>query len=142
MTESLEFKQSSHLNPQLSDPATHALNADKLVGRWLNTDSSTEGLSELVIEQDGARFSVSATGIGADGPVEWPKTAAKPLANLEEEGGQRTIALTAVFDFGFMTAETQIRVNKGVLVIVVFHTFRDDSGRASYVNREFFYRQG
>jgi hypothetical protein len=26
-------------------------------------------------------------------------------------------------------------------VIVVFHTFLDDSGRSNYVNREFFYRQ-
>jgi hypothetical protein len=87
------------------------------------------------------RFTVSAVGVGATGPIEWPRTQAKALANLEEEAGQRTAALTATFDFGFMRAETQIRVNKGVLVIVLFNTFRDDSGRSSYVNREFFYRR-
>ena len=60
---------------------------------------------------------------------------------MEEEAGQRAVALAPVFDHGFMRAETYIRVNKGVLVIVLFNTFTDDSGRSSYINREFFYRQ-
>ncbi len=51
------------------------------------------------------------------------------------------MALAADFDFGFMIAETYLRVNKGVLVIVLFVTFRDDSGRSNYLNREFFYRR-
>ena len=94
-----------------------------------------------MIERDGERFTVSGVGVGADGPIDWPMTSATPLANLEEEAGQRAVALAATFTFGFMRAETQIRVNKGVLVIVVFHTFLDDSRRSNYVNREFFYRQ-
>jgi hypothetical protein len=48
--------------------------------------------------------------------------------------------LAAGFDFGFMRSEVYIRVNKGVLVIVLFNTFQDDSGRTNYLNREFFYR--
>ena len=68
-------------------------------------------------------------------------TEARRLANLEEEGGQRALALAVIFDFGFMTAETYLRLNKGVLVIVLFCTFLDDLGRSRYVNREFFYRQ-
>ena len=64
------------------------------------------------------------------------------LANLEEEAGQRAVALAANFEFSFMTAETYIRVNKGVLVIVLFASFRDQSGRSSYVNREFFLSSG
>lgn len=141
MTHPFEFKQSSDLNPTLLNSATRTMDTDKLVGRWLNTNPETRGLAEFVIEQDGERFSVSAVGVGSSGPIQWPKSQAKALANLEEEAGQRTAALTATFDFGFMTAETQIRVNKGVLVIVLFITFTDDSGRSSYVNREFFYRQ-
>ena len=39
-----------------------------------------------------------------------------------------------------MKAETYLRVNKGVLVIVLFNSFRDQSGRSDYVTREFFYR--
>jgi hypothetical protein len=142
MTQTFEFKQLGHLNPALSDPATRTLNADKLTGRWVNTNSETQGIAEIVIEQDGERFSVSAVGVGADALIDWPMTEAKVLANLEEEAGQRAVALAATFDFGFMRAETYLRVNKGVLVIVLFNTFQDDSGRWNYVNREFFYRQG
>jgi len=62
------------------------------------------------------------------------------LANLEEEAGQKAVAIAANFDLGFMTAETHLRVNKGVLVIVLVVTFRDDSGRSDYINREFYYK--
>lgn len=139
MINTLEFKQSGHLNPALSDPATKTLSADKLTGRWVNTNRETQGIAECVIEKDGELFKVSVVAVGADGPIYWPGTMAKALANLEEEAGQRAFALAPVFDFGFMMAETYIRVNKGVLVIVLFNSFRDDSRRSNYVNREFFY---
>ena len=138
MTNTLEFKQSGHLNPALSDPATKTLSADKLVGRWVNTNRETQGIAECVIEKDGELFKVNVLGVGSDGPIPWPTARAKVLANLEEEAGQRASALAATFDFSFMTAETYIRVNKGVLVIVLFASFRDGSGRSNYVNREFF----
>src|SRR6185436_18608662 len=141
MTQTFEYKQSYHLNPALTDPATRTLNADKLTGRWMNTDPRTTGLTEILIEQDGDAFKVSAVGAGADRPIVWPVTRATALANLEEEAGQRALALAVTFEFGFMTAETYLRVNKGVLVIVLFCTFTDDSGRSNYVNREFFYRR-
>jgi len=141
MTQSFEFKQSGHLNAALADPATRALNADKLTGRWVNTNRDTGGIAEIVIAQDDERFSVSIIGVGADGSIDWPVTGATVLANLEEEAGQRAVALAATFDFGFMRAETYFRINKGVLVVVLFNTFQDDSGRSSYVNREFFYRR-
>lgn len=141
MTQSFEFKQSSHLNPALADPSTRTLNADKLTGHWVNTNPDTGGIAEIVIAQDGAQFSISIIGVGPGGPIDWPVTGATVLANLEEEAGQRAVALAATFDFGFMRAETYFRVNKGVLVIVLFIAFQDDSGRSSYVNREFFYRR-
>ena len=139
-TKTLTFKQSSDLHPALSDPATRTLNTGALIGRWLNTDPATKGIAEITIEQDGEQFYVSALGVGADGPIPWPRTRAQALANLEEEAGQRSIALAADFDFGYMRAETYLRANKGVLVIVLFNIFVDQSGRSNYVNREFYYR--
>jgi hypothetical protein len=141
MTQPFEYKQSGHLNPALTDPAARTLNADKLVARWANTNPQTRGVAEITIEREGERFMVSAVGVGAEAPVRWQKTEAVALANLEEEAGQRALALAVTFDFGFMRAETYLRVNKGVLVIVLFNTFLDDSGRSNYVNREFFYRR-
>ena len=140
MSQTLEFKQNSHLDPALTDPATRTLNADKLIGRWINTNTKTQGIVEIVIKQEREEFSVSALGAGLSGPIAWSQTRATVLANLEEEAGQRAVALAVTFNFDFMTAETYLRINKGVLVIVLFNTFRDDSRRSNYVTREFFYR--
>lgn len=115
-------------------------NAASVLGRWLNTNRETRGIAECVVAQDAEGITVSITGAGDKEPASWPKVRATVLANFEEEAGQRTIALLATFDLGFMTAETHIRVNKGVLVIVLYATFQDDSGRSNYLNREFFYR--
>ena len=139
MTEPLEFKQNGHLDPALLDPATTA-RAEKLIGRWLNTNPDTQGIAECEIQPDGDQFTIKLSGAGTDGPIVWPIARSKALANLEEEAGQRTIALAASFDHRFMKSEIYIRVNKGVLVIVLFNTFQDESGRSNYLNREFFYR--
>jgi hypothetical protein len=140
MTQTPEFKLSGQLDPALSDPATRTLQADKLIGRWLNTNPETQGVAEIIIERAGESFFVGVLGVGEDGLIAWPRTEATALANLEEEAGQRALALAVDFDFGFMRAETYLRVNKGVLVIVAYYIFLDDSRRSNYVNREFFYR--
>jgi hypothetical protein len=140
MNQTPKFKLSGQLNPALSDPATRTLHADKLIGRWLNTNPETQGITEIIIEQVGERFFVSILSVGENGLVAWPQTKAAALANLEEEAGQRALALAVDFDFGFMRAETYLRVNKGVLVIVAYYIFLDGSQRSNYVNREFFYR--
>src|SRR5882724_8119912 len=140
MTQTIEYKQHSHLDPALSDPATRTLSAHKVTGRWLNTNRETGGIAECVIEQIGEQFEVTLVGVGAGERIDWPIAKVQALANLEEEAGQRAVALAPAFDFGFMKSETYIRVNKGVLVIVLFNMFQDDSGRSNYLNREFFYR--
>ena len=141
MTIEMDFMQSSHLDPALVDPATSSLPGEKLVGRWINTNYETRGVAECVIQKEGEQFLVSITGVGEDAGIAWPTPKVRAVANLEEEAGQRSVALAADFDFGFMKSQTCIRVNKGVLVIVLFNTFQDDSGRANYLNREFFFRK-
>ena len=142
MTQPLGFKQSGHLNPELLDPSTRISNASQLTGHWLNTNVQTRGIAQITIEFDGEHFRVTPVGVGESGPIYWPIAVAQPLANLEEEAGQRTAALAATFNLGFMKAETYLRVNKGVLVLVLFNEFLNDSvGRSNYVNREFYYRR-
>ncbi|HEY6333346.1 MAG TPA: hypothetical protein VI756_28740 [Blastocatellia bacterium] len=141
ITNQLESRLNGQLDPALLDPSTKTLNAGKMTGVWVNTSAETESVAEIRIEPVDGAFFISAQGTGDPGRIPWPRTKATPLANLEEEAGQRALAFAVTFDLGFMTAETYIRVNKGVLVIVVYHTFFDDSGRSNYVNREFFYRK-
>ena len=137
----LRFKEDGHLDPALTDPATRTLHADTFLGSWVNTNRKTQGIEGINISLAEDVLWVSASGVGANDPIQWPATRAKVLANLEEEAGQRAVALAVTFEFGFMKAETYLRINKGVLVIVLFNTFLDGSGRSNYVNREFFYRQ-
>ena len=140
MTTTLAFKQSSDLNPALESSAKSELTGAKLLGRWLNTNRETRGIAECVITAEDEGFRVQVLGVGDSGLIEWPAIHATTMANLEEEAGQRTVALAADFDFDFMRIETHIRINKGVLVIVLFCTFTDSSGRSNYLNREFFSR--
>jgi hypothetical protein len=142
LTRPTDFKQLSDLDATLADRSALTLGLDNLLGRWVNTNGETRGVAEFTIEHDGPRFTVRARGVGDGDAVHWPETEAVALANVGEEGGQRTIILVATFAFGFMRTETQIRVNKGVLVLVFFNTFLDGSGRSDYVTREFFYRPG
>jgi len=115
-------------------------NVASVLGRWLNTNRETRGIPECVVTQDKDAIIVSLAAFDGNELVPWPKTRAKVFANLEEEAGQRTVALTATFELGHMTVETHMRVNKGVFVIVLYVTYHDDSGRSNYLNREFFYR--
>ena len=144
MTATLAFKQATDLNPALENFGKGELSSEKLLGRWLNTNRETRGIAECSIVDAGDHMVVTISGVGGvdtKGLIEWPSARATMLANLEEEAGQRTVALAASFDLGYMSFETSIRVNKGVLVIVLFATFKDESGRSNYLNREFFYRE-
>ena len=113
-------------------------NHASVLGRWLNTNRESRGIAECVLRQENDAITVRISNAGETEP--WPLAKATVLANLEEEAGQRTVALLQTFNLGFMTAETHIRVNKGVLVIVLYFTYHDDSGRSNYLTREFFYR--
>lgn len=135
-----EYKQLSHLDSVLTDLATRTLRASDLTGRWVNTNQETKGIAECMIDRQGERFIINLVGVGAKDPIEWPEVEGKLLANLDEEGGQRACAVSGTFEFNFMKAEAYIRLNRGVLVIVFYNTFLDNSGRSNYVTREFFSR--
>lgn len=114
-------------------------NPKSLLGRWLNTNRDTRGIAECVVAQKGDDMTVSITTVGDNEPIHWPIARATVLANLEEEAGQRTVALLAKYELDDRIVDTHVRVNKGVLVIVLYVTFKDNSGRSNYLNREFFY---
>ena len=112
-------------------------NFASFLGRWLNTNRDTPTIAECTVAQDNDGITVNVIGANKK---PWPTVRATVLANHEEEAGQRSVALMAAFDLDDQLAETYIRVNKGVLVIVVYATFKDGSDRSNYLYREFFYR--
>lgn len=111
-------------------------NVASVLGRWLNTNRHTPTIAECTVAQD--KDGITVQVVGAD-KEPWPVARPTILANLEEEAGQRSVALMVKFDLGDMMLDTHMRVNKGVFVIVVYATFTDGSGRSNHLYREFFY---
>src|SRR5260370_29687076 len=90
----LEFKQLSHLDSGLTNPATRTLRANDLTGPWVNTNRETKGIAECRIERQGERFVISLAGVGARDLIEWPPAEGNLLANLDGEGRARPILVT------------------------------------------------
>ena len=110
-----------------------------LLGHWHNTHHGSRGIPEIALERRGDRVAVRVWGAGAQGLADWGETQGE-LFTCVEEDGVRSAAALARYDFGFMECELQIRQNKGILAVTTFNSFRDGSGRSSYVTRELFYR--
>src|SRR2546421_12873216 len=85
ISQTLQFKQAWHLDPALLDSAAKNIDPAGLAGRWVNTNHETRGVSELTLEHDGKNFRVSLVGVGAAGPIDWPRTEVETFANLEKK---------------------------------------------------------
>jgi hypothetical protein len=110
-----------------------------LLGRWdALAPDVTKGIAALEIAPDGRDVLVQAYGVGADGPVDWGATRAELYADAHYL--DNAPAFLATFDHGYMQVHLQARINRGCLVVCVFTTFTDDSGRSDYFVRECFGR--
>jgi hypothetical protein len=110
-----------------------------LLGTWAAlAPTVTKGISALEITPDGAAALVRAHGVGADGPVDWGTTRAELYADAHYL--DNAPAFLATFGHGYMRVHLQARINRGCLVVCVFTTFTDDSGRSDYFVRECFGR--
>jgi hypothetical protein len=111
-----------------------ALDLSILVGDWRNTNPAA-GIGRIVVEPNGSggvRVHVASS------TRDWGKVDAPVFAF--DFDGDKAGAFLAVYDFDFEEVRLQANVKLGVLVVASFNTFKDDSGRSSYFNREFFYR--
>jgi hypothetical protein len=132
----------NHINAQdLSAAAVAtrgALDVSMLTGTWANTNPSAQGIVRLVLTESGGNLAVRVFGAGTPEPFDWGEVPACPFA----DGVALTQAssFTALYKLSFMSVWLQTYVVKGVLVVVTFTQFRDDSGRSSYFGKEFFFR--
>jgi hypothetical protein len=110
-----------------------------LLGPWVAlAPAVTRGIASLAIAPDGDDALLRAYGVGADGPVDWGTTRAELYADAHYL--DNAPAFLATFDHGYMRVHLQGRINRGCLVVCVFTTFTDDSGRSDYFVRECFGR--
>lgn len=111
-----------------------ALDLSVLVGDWRNTNPAA-GISRIVVEPNGGG---GVTVHASSSTRNWGKVDAPVFAF--EFDSNKAGAFLAVYDFAFEEVRLQVNVKLGVLVVASFNKFKDDSGRSSYFNREFFFR--
>ena len=117
----------------IAESSAVSLDLSILAGDWRNTNANG-GISRIVCRPArGGRLSVQCFGSDDWGAVEAPVYA---FSFESKQAG----AFNAVFDLGYEEAHVQANVKAGVLVVASFNRIKDQSGRSSYFDREFFHR--
>ncbi|WP_089933473.1 hypothetical protein [Candidatus Entotheonella palauensis] len=115
-----------------------ALDPTSLLGTWMNTNGASGGMAKVILTLKDGALTVRVIGADEPEPHDWGEiTAAVYAKSVDSKDG---MAFSATYDFGFMATHLQVNVKQGVLVIASFTRFKDDSGRANYFVREFFYQ--
>lgn len=126
------------LKPRAARQARGRLDPTSLLGVWVNTNSATGGIVQVLLDTKDGAFSVHAFGACDPLPCDWGEVKAEVFAeNVSSDEGK---TLLAYYDLGFLEAYLHAWVKLGVLVIVKFDRFKDGSGRSNRFSREFFYR--
>lgn len=120
------------------DPAVSvSLDHSALRGTWANTNANGS-VATITVGDDDGRLWIEATGRLRDGTRDWGRAEGHAYAFHFDE--RVAGAFDAVWDLGFMEVRMQANVKLGVLVVVTLSHFRDDTGRSSYFDREFYHR--
>jgi hypothetical protein len=123
-------------------PGEPVLDAAPLAGRWINTNSASNGIAELLVEVPD-NLAVLKPASRRDG--DWRVWGEAPIGRLHGSDVRATAAaaFTAEIKVGACDIVLQGNVNLGLLVLASFNRRRDDAGRATadYFGREF-YRRG
>jgi hypothetical protein len=115
---------------------TSSVDLRELTGLWRNTKRDTRVIRELILRKSDDGYELNAFGAGA--PRDWGKVVVIPHASGVD--AQDPAGFLAVYNFDFMQMFLAANVNKGLLIIASYNTFRDGSRRSNYFSREFFYR--
>jgi hypothetical protein len=115
-----------------------ALDLGVLLGDWRNTNAA--GSISRIVCQPAApgKMTVHCYGRCLPETRDWGVAEAPVFAFTFD--GKEAGAFSARYDFGFEEVRMQANVKAGVLVVATFNSFRDESGRSNYFDREFFYR--
>ena len=139
MTKSQKAARIVKTDDQLvGDVRVRPMDPSPLVGTWLATDKSTGGIVKLVLSATPEGFVVHAFGACSPSPCDWGEV--KGSVYSDSVASNSGMSFTCTYDFGFLETILAVYLKGGILVLDSFNTFKDDSGRASYFTREFYYR--
>lgn len=117
------------------DPITH-IDHKALIGHWINSNPDTISIARINITEANSRLQLQVFAVGPDGLIDWGTAPAEVFA--PNPASSTGAGFTCTYDFGFAEARFQAMIMKGLLVLAQFHTFKDDSNRASYFMREYY----
>ena len=118
-----------------SDPITK-IDHKALLGHWINSNPDTNSIARINITEANGKLQLQVFAVGPDGPIDWGTATAEVFA--PNPASSTGAGFTCTYDFGFAEARFQAMIMKGLLVLAQFHTFKDDSNRASYFLREYY----
>ena len=138
--ESLKFKRLNDLPKVLNQLQTEkAVDPSPLVGTWHSTNQATRGIVKLILSNpNGSGFTVRAFGAWDSSPIDWGEVEGAAFA--DGVGFSAGVGFKAFYDFGFMQTILAAYLNKRILVVDAYNTFRDGSGRLNYFSRDHFYQ--
>jgi hypothetical protein len=108
------------------------------VGSWVNTKKDTTGFVRLLLTNAGEKLLLRAFAASSSEPCDWGEVEAFGFSDDVNSYNGR--AFSALYDTGSIEVALQGNLNLGLLVLVTFNRFKDGSGRANYICREFFHR--
>src|SRR5262245_20332023 len=111
------------------------IDVSALPGVWVNSNPDSTGIARLVIEEKG-KLSVRVSAIGPEGLIDWG--AADAAIFTSAPSSKVAAGFTCRYDFGFSETRLQAMLLKGLMVLAILTSFRDDSGRVDYFVREYF----
>jgi hypothetical protein len=129
----LEDQSDAGMAPESQEDFSSA----QFCGDWTTTNPESSGIARIIVAAHGDGLTVNAFGVLGSEQNDWGTVPAEVF--MEGAGSSRVRAFRAFYDFGFMETHLQAKTEKGVLVIASFNKFKDQSQRAHYFSREFFY---
>ena len=128
--------QYAQLSDLIETNASEPIDPKPLLGHWINSNPDTTSVARINITEANGQLQLQVFAVGPDGPIDWGLAPAEVFASGP---ASRTAAgFMCTYDFGFAEARFQAMIMKGLLVLAQFHTFKDDSKRASYFLREYY----
>ena len=107
------------------------------VGSWRNINPVTGTIFDFEISEEDGDYWLQPRGVGS--PREWERVRITPVS--VGCGSNKGTGFFARYDLGFMEMELAANENQGIIIIASYSIFKDDSGRANYFRREFFYKE-
>lgn len=118
-------------------PVRPTVDLAPLLGRWVGFSEGLTGVTALELADQSGEASVRVFGSGAAESPDWGAVPAKVFT--DDVGRQEAFAFRASYDHGYEDVEVFGYLNRRVLIAELATRFSDDSGRAEYFTRNFYY---